>query len=153
MSDHKYESKSGYPTFWNHIIDAVEFSRDSLHRPHYTNAHEDPTLKNKQPVQRCICSNCESHLGHIFDDGPAPFFKRFMVNSASLSFEAKPWFTIPDFTREEANVIRDARKNTAAGKKAWLKLIHDEKMMGIQTFVNRQKAEKGAATIAKKKKA
>jgi len=77
MSDHKYESKSGYPTFWNHIIDAVEFKKDVLSRPHYSNAFEDPNLKNKQPVQRCLCSNCESHLGFIYDDGPAPFGKRF----------------------------------------------------------------------------
>lgn len=77
MSDHKYESKSGYPTFWNHLLDAVDFKRDILTRPNYTNAHEDPTLKNKTPVQRCICSTCESHLGFIYDDGPGPFFKRF----------------------------------------------------------------------------
>ena len=50
MSDHKYETKSGYPTFWNHILDAIDFKRDKLSRPAYTNAHEDPTLKNKQPV-------------------------------------------------------------------------------------------------------
>ena len=77
MSDHKYESKSGYPTFWNHIIDSVEFKKDVLTRPQYSNAFEDPNLKNKVPVQRCLCSNCESHLGFIYDDGPAPFGKRF----------------------------------------------------------------------------
>ena len=50
MSDHKYESKSGYPTFWNHIINAVEFKRDVLKRPDYTNAFEDTLLKNKTPI-------------------------------------------------------------------------------------------------------
>lgn len=50
MSDHKYESKSGYPTFWNHLIDSVDFKRDVLTRPQYTNSHEDPVLKNKTPV-------------------------------------------------------------------------------------------------------
>ena len=50
MSDHKYTSKSGYPTFWNHMIDSVDFKRDVLTRPNYTNAHEDPLLKNKTPV-------------------------------------------------------------------------------------------------------
>ena len=50
MSDHKYESKSGYPTFWNHLLDAVDFKRDVLTRPSYNNSHEDPTLKNKNPV-------------------------------------------------------------------------------------------------------
>lgn len=33
MSDHKYESKSGYPTFWNHLLDSVDFKRDVLTRP------------------------------------------------------------------------------------------------------------------------
>jgi len=50
MSDHKYESKSGYPTFWNHVIDSVEFKRDNLSRPYYSNAFEDPVLKNKTPI-------------------------------------------------------------------------------------------------------
>ena len=47
MSDHKYEHKGGYPTFWNHIIDAIDFKTDNLSRPPYNNAFEDPTLKNK----------------------------------------------------------------------------------------------------------
>ena len=47
MSDHKYETKTGYPTFWNHIIDAIEFKKDVLSRPNYSNAFEDPNLKNK----------------------------------------------------------------------------------------------------------
>ena len=101
MSDHKYESKSGYPTFWNHIIDAVDFTRDHMSRPEYGNAHEDPTLKNKIPIQRCICSHCESHLGFIYDDGPPPFFKRFMINSVSLKFVEKPWFQIPEYTYQQ----------------------------------------------------
>ena len=77
MSDHKYENKSGYPTFWNHIIDAVDFKNDGLTRPDYAGAFEDPTLKNKRPHHRIICSNCESTLGYVYDDGPPPFFKRF----------------------------------------------------------------------------
>lgn len=76
MSDHKYEHKGGYPTFWNHVIDAIDFKTDNLSRPPYNNAFEDPTLKNKQPIQRVICSNCDSHLGIVYEDGPAPFFKR-----------------------------------------------------------------------------
>mmetsp|Transcript_32426 Transcript_32426/g.49605 ORF Transcript_32426/g.49605 Transcript_32426/m.49605 type:complete len:262 (-) Transcript_32426:264-1049(-) len=95
MSDHKYEDKSGFPTFWHNMIDAVDFKSDNLDRPAYTNAHEDPTLKNKEAKHRVVCSNCESHLGLMFDDGPAPLGKRMMLNSVALTFEAKPWFPKP----------------------------------------------------------
>ena len=112
MSDHKYESKTGYPTFWSHIIDAVEFKRDTLTRPNYGNAFEDPTLKNKTPVQRCLCSNCESHLGFIYDDGPGPFYKRFMINSVALDFAPKPWFKIKDLPREALMNLKKERETS-----------------------------------------
>jgi len=56
-SEHKYETPSGYATFWNHIIDAVDFRDDHLTLPNVTNAHVDTLLKNKQPIKRCVCSN------------------------------------------------------------------------------------------------
>ena len=45
-SEHKYETPSGYATFWNHIIDAVDFRDDHLTLPNVTNAHVDTLLKN-----------------------------------------------------------------------------------------------------------
>lgn len=61
MSEHKYESNSGYPTFWNHIIDSIEFSDDNLTLPKVTNAHVDLLLKNKEPIKRCVCSNVRKY--------------------------------------------------------------------------------------------
>ena len=152
MSDHKYESKSGYPTFWNHIIDSVEFKRDVLTRPEYTNAHEDPTLKNKQPVQRCLCSNCEAHLGFIYDDGPGPFYKRFQINSAAIDFVEKPWAEPSTISRATKTKLKERRIQTENGKQAFMQLLDDEKRMGIMKFTNREKLEKSIATKAKNSK-
>ena len=91
MSEHKYENPSGYATFWNYVIDSVNFKDDHLALPKVTNAHVDTLLKNKEAIKRCVCSNCEAHLGHVFADGPAPFGKRLQINSASLNFLPKPW--------------------------------------------------------------
>ena len=101
MSEHKYESPSGYPTFWNYVIDSVDFKDDNLTLPKVTNAHVDTLVKSKQAIKRCVCSNCEAHLGHVFADGPAPFGKRIQINSASLNFLAKAWNVAPKYTFEE----------------------------------------------------
>lgn len=61
-SDHKYESVSGYPTFWNHVIDSVKFKDDHLTLPKVTQAHVDPVLKNKTPIKRVVCSNVRTHF-------------------------------------------------------------------------------------------
>lgn len=57
MSEHKFDNTSGYPTFWNHIVDAVVYKEDHLTMQKVTNAHEDPVLKNKIPIKRATCSN------------------------------------------------------------------------------------------------
>jgi len=53
-----------------------------------------------------ICSCCESTVGFVYDDGPAPFFKRFQVNDAAIKFTAKPYFEIPLFSKEVENEQR-----------------------------------------------
>lgn len=71
-SDSKYNSGSGWPSFWQAINkDAIHQRQDSRHGMH---RHE------------IICAQCDAHLGHVFDDGPKPSGLRFCVNSASLDF-------------------------------------------------------------------
>ncbi|MCZ0811950.1 MAG: peptide-methionine (R)-S-oxide reductase MsrB [Pseudomonadota bacterium] len=73
-SAHKYDSKTGWPSFWQAIdADAIATKRD---------------WKMVIPRTECHCSRCGSHLGHIFDDGPEPTGKRHCINGVSLKFKA-----------------------------------------------------------------
>lgn len=72
-SDTKYESGSGWPSFWAPIDEsAVTYHEDRTHGMTRTEA---------------TCATCNAHLGHIFPDGPQPTGNRFCMNSASLSLE------------------------------------------------------------------
>ena len=73
-SETKYESGSGWPSFWDAKNEAVEKNKDTSHGMERTEV---------------ICENCGAHLGHVFNDGPQDKTgKRYCINGISLEFEA-----------------------------------------------------------------
>jgi len=96
-SGSKYDSGTGWPSFSRAIRGALE-----------TRIEEDGRTE-------VSCGNCDGHLGHVFDDGPAPTHKRFCINSRAIYLKGEDGTIMPGKQLSEQDITRRSRESLYKG--------------------------------------